>query len=597
MGIAEKLAEYRELMAIKRGHYGIVHKVEHISTKKIYARKTVKYGKLDQRGVELIMREANLLSRMKHINVLGYHDVVIDEVEKVIYIFTEFCNKGDLFQLIDKHRYPRTNIPEERIWKLFGQLLLALEYCHCPTKENFELGEIVIHRDIKPANILITNDDVVKLADFGFSRSFNSSDMLKTQLGTPSYTAPEVLNKTPYNEKADIWSLGCVIFHLCSLEFPFQAMTHADLARNVRDGKRRPFPQGIYSKELEELVDSMMIVDYTQRPSAAQLIRHRKFIEHGVITADYLNTNPTEEIDDKAKMIAELKMCLKMKQQEVDNLEDDLSNNKEIMEAMTITKTASAPSGTATSSAESNNDAVEKLRAELSLQSMRVKQLEAENSELRSQNTILTNKILKLEEAARRVAQAQSAIASDGMTALMRAVQMNDIAGIKAHIATDAGKKNRKGKTALMMCSDTGKTEAAALLIPYEAGTKMSDGTTALILAAIAGHVDIVNILKKKEGKMQARQGDTALINAAVTGHAEVVRALVEIEAGLRMDDGRAAIHNAAYKGHLECVKILLPYEYHMRDKSGLSPLKYASKGKQEAVVDYIRTWLQTNNK
>lgn len=143
-------------------------------------------------------------------------------------------------------------------------------------------------------------------------------------------------------------------------------------------------------------------------------------------------------------MIAELKMCLKMKQQEVDNLEDDLSNNKEIMEAMTITKTASAPSGTATSSAESNNDAVEKLRAELSLQSMRVKQLEVENSELRSQNTILTNKILKLEEAARRVAQAQSAIASDGMTALMRAVQMNDIAGIKAHIATDAGKRTAK---------------------------------------------------------------------------------------------------------------------------------------------------------
>lgn len=96
---------------------------------------------------------------------------------------------------------------------------------------------------------------------------------------------------------------------------------------------------------------------------------------------------------------------------------------------------------------------------------------------------------------------------------------------------------------------------------------------------------------------MQARQGDTALINAAVTGHAEVVRALVEIEAGLRMDDGRAAIHNAAYKGHLECVKILLPYEYHMRDKSGLSPLKYASKGKQEAVVDYIKSWMQTNNK
>lgn len=58
-----------------------------------------------------------------------------------------------------------------------------------------------------------------------------------------------------------------------------------------------------------------------------------------------------------------------------------------------------------------------------------------------------------------------------------------------------------------MMCSDTGKTEAAALLIPYEAGTKMSDGTTALILAAIAGHVDIVNILKRRKERCRLDRG------------------------------------------------------------------------------------------
>ncbi|TNJ26662.1 Kinase, NEK [Giardia muris] len=595
MTVTEKLGEYKELMAIKRGQFGIVHKVEHIATKRVYARKTVRYGSRDQRAVQLLMQEANLLRRLHHVNVLGYHDVIIDEKAKVIYIFTEFCSKGDLYQLIDKHRYPRQNIPEDRLWKIFGQLLLALEYCHSPTKPDFELGEVVIHRDIKPANILVADEDVIKLADFGFSRTFNSSDMLNTQLGTPNYTAPEILSKQPYNEKADIWSLGCVMFHLCSLEFPFMAMNQVELTQNVKNGKRREFPRDVYSKEMEQLVDSMMQLDYRARPSAAELVRHPKFIEHGVITAEYLANDPSKRLGEKDRMIAELKMCLKMKQQEVDNLEDDLSNNREVLDAMAITRAGASPGGGEVVETRSNAEKeLQDLRKEYGLAIERLKKLEADNQDLRSQNTQLSSKVIKLEEKLKTLTLAQANVSLDGMTPLMKAVQVQDIEGVKAQITKDAGKKNRKGKTALMLCADSGFVEGAKLLEPYEAGIKMSDGTTALILAAIAGRVEIVRLLKKREGRIQAKQGDTALINAAVTGNTAVVKELIDIEAGLRMTDGRAAIHNAAYKGHLEIVKLLMPYEHSLTDNSGLTPLKYASKGKQTAIVNFINGWTQS---
>ena len=78
-----------------------------------------------------------------------------------------------------------------------------------------------MHRDIKPDNIMITKDDSVRLIDFGLSKASKNGKQLKTRAGTPYYMAPEVLQGS-YSNKADIWSLGVILYTLVSGYLPFQ---------------------------------------------------------------------------------------------------------------------------------------------------------------------------------------------------------------------------------------------------------------------------------------------------------------------------------------------------------------------------------------
>ncbi len=88
---------------------------------------------------------------------------------------------------------------------LVSQLLLALRHMH---------AQKILHRDLKPGNIFITEKDMVKVGDFGRARVMSD--------GTPYYISPELCMGKPYNEKADIWALGCIVYELLSFERPFE---------------------------------------------------------------------------------------------------------------------------------------------------------------------------------------------------------------------------------------------------------------------------------------------------------------------------------------------------------------------------------------
>lgn len=82
----------------------------------------------------------------------------------------------------------------------------------------------VVHRDIKSANIMLSKDKkLAKVGDMNVSKIIKQNKFLSTQTGTPFYASPEVWNDQPYNQKSDIWSLGCMIYELCALKPPFQA--------------------------------------------------------------------------------------------------------------------------------------------------------------------------------------------------------------------------------------------------------------------------------------------------------------------------------------------------------------------------------------
>ena len=144
----------------------------------------------------------------------------------------EYCEGGDINQLIKRCKKSNEYIAEDIIWKIFTQVLLAIHAIH-----NHKEGKI-LHRDIKPSNIFLDKDNNIKLGDFGLSRELSvESKFAYSHVGTPYYMSPEQIDETKYNEKSDIWSLGCFLYELTTFKPPFQAKNQIMLAMRIKSGK------------------------------------------------------------------------------------------------------------------------------------------------------------------------------------------------------------------------------------------------------------------------------------------------------------------------------------------------------------------------
>ena len=155
------------------------------------------------------------------------------------------------------------SLNESKIWKYFVQTALGLEYLH---------SKKILHRDIKTINIFLTKDDQVRIGDLGVAKVLNKTqNMAHTIVGTPYYLSPELCEEKPYNQKSDIWSLGCVLYELCSLKHPFEAGNQGALVLKIMRGKYNPIPSN-YSAELRQIVDACLTKDYKKRPSMNELL-------------------------------------------------------------------------------------------------------------------------------------------------------------------------------------------------------------------------------------------------------------------------------------------------------------------------------------
>ena len=106
-------------------------------------------------------------------------------------------------------------MPEKQIWRFFIEMCLGIQYLH---------ANRILHRDIKTINMFLAKNDTIKIGDLGVARELNqSANMAHTVVGTPYYLSPELCEEKPYNNKSDIWSLGCVLYELCTLRHPFEA--------------------------------------------------------------------------------------------------------------------------------------------------------------------------------------------------------------------------------------------------------------------------------------------------------------------------------------------------------------------------------------
>ncbi|XP_036406407.1 serine/threonine-protein kinase Nek2 isoform X1 [Megalops cyprinoides] len=264
-----RVEDYEVLYTIGSGSYGKCQKIRRKSDGKILVWKELDYGTMAESEKQMLVSEVNLLRELKHPNIVRYYDRIIDRTNTTLYIVMEYCEGGDLSSLITRCIKERRYLDEEFILRVLAQLSLALKECH----RRSDGGHTVLHRDLKPANIFLDIKQNVKLGDFGLARILNhDTSFAKTFVGTPYYMSPEQMNRTSYNEKSDIWSLGCLVYELCALSPPFTAYNQKELAEKIREGKFRRIPYR-YSEELNTLLSKMLNLKDYLRPSVESIVQ------------------------------------------------------------------------------------------------------------------------------------------------------------------------------------------------------------------------------------------------------------------------------------------------------------------------------------
>ncbi len=147
----------------------------------------------------------------------------------------EYCSKGDLSTFIRSQL--GKPVKEDIIWKFSIQIMIGLRDLH---------AKKILHRDIKTLNIFLDADQNIRIGDLGVAKSMKT-DFTHTIVGTPYYLSPEMCEEKPYNEKTDVWAMGCLIYELCTGKHPFEAQNQAALALKIVMGKYSPIPNH-YSK-------------------------------------------------------------------------------------------------------------------------------------------------------------------------------------------------------------------------------------------------------------------------------------------------------------------------------------------------------------
>ncbi|XP_031490084.1 probable serine/threonine-protein kinase At1g54610 [Nymphaea colorata] len=202
--IPRRADSFEKLDKIGQGTYSNVYKARDLETGKIVALKKVRFVNMDPESVRFMAREINILRRLDHPNVVKLEGLVTSRMSCGLYLVFEYM-EHDLAGLSCTAGVKFT---EPQIKCYMKQLLLGLEHCH---------SRGVLHRDIKGSNLLIDNNGILQIADFGLATFFNPDQKqpLTSRVVTLWYRPPELLlGATEYGVAVDLWSAGCILAEL-----------------------------------------------------------------------------------------------------------------------------------------------------------------------------------------------------------------------------------------------------------------------------------------------------------------------------------------------------------------------------------------------
>ena len=262
-----KIGKYKVIVPSKggllgQGAFGKVYKGIDPETKQFVALKLIPKNKInrDSYSQKLFSREIEVQKQIRGKHVVNFIDLF--EHETSCCIVAEFCNDGDLAKKIENSSIMQTKgVSENLLLKYFKDFIEGYRVLY---------DHKIIHRDIKPGNLLIHDGDL-KIADFGLAKHIDTDPSLSMTLGvgSPIYMAPEVLLRTQYDSRSDIWSIGITLHEALFGDSPWSGVRSlAELKQVIRalDIKPYEFPGNPDSK-FKSLLEGMLVFDVDKRVS------------------------------------------------------------------------------------------------------------------------------------------------------------------------------------------------------------------------------------------------------------------------------------------------------------------------------------------
>lgn len=260
-------AKYERVKLVGKGSFGKGWQVKRTSDKALLVAKEMDMSAMSPRDIQYVKSEIECLASCSHFAIIQFVESVA--IGQTMIIVMEWADAGDLNMQIKSRAADQNNMQyfeEHEVGYTFIQIALALEHVH---------SRKMLHRDIKGANVFLKTNGLVSLADFGFSHKYESTvsgDVASTFCGTPYYLAPETWRRQPYSKKADVWSLGILLFEMMSLKRPFIGQGMNGLKDAVlKMSWTTPLPSK-FSKDLQEVCMSILNPDPNIRPSIQQVL-------------------------------------------------------------------------------------------------------------------------------------------------------------------------------------------------------------------------------------------------------------------------------------------------------------------------------------
>jgi protein kinase A len=252
------------------GYFGQVYLVSADEDHVFALKKISKYHVLVEGQVDSVKNEKQILSKLRHPNIVRLHGTWQDEHS--LYFLQTFCPGGELFTLM--HQTFGQKLPEPSCRFYTACIVDALWYMHCHS---------IVYRDLKPENVLIDERGYPILVDFGYAKELTDDEALSyTLCGTPKYVPPEMIKGTAHTFTVDYWSMGVILYELLSHEHPFEFYDNMDdlsLYASIAEADYLELPEDV-SDSARDIVDKLLVKKPAKRLGTKESRTGNELLEH-----------------------------------------------------------------------------------------------------------------------------------------------------------------------------------------------------------------------------------------------------------------------------------------------------------------------------